>query len=409
MRGRFRADRVAPAAGLVLVAWLLVPAAAARAGEEEFGDSFTIDTQDVTDVHIDEDNWMGLRYRLRGVPVAMLAAAHRVRSVRYGAAPDELASALDALEAGRHEQAAGFAARLPSVQDKKIAQYVHMVRLEAARGLGQADKMRAAADALIRMGGAKFQSRFLPDALLAAAEADRMEGKYAEARELYEKARKGIEALKGKIPSDPAYAGNRPLSGHLDHLVQTARLRKTECLARQAAALEQKDPDRAREVYRQAESDYRAVQTASMHQFADVYAGARLGVGRCLIARGKFEEAREHVGRLIQDCRDEKSGRVKNRALLGPAHALLGDAHYANKDLWRARFEYLRVTVLYPEDRETVAYCYYRAGVCSEDLATAGKDPKAGQDAKQYWTAAAERFKGTRWAREAAKKLAGGP
>ena len=85
----------------------------------------------------------------------------------------------------------------------------------------------------------------------------------------------------------------------------------------------------------------------------------------------------------------------------------MADTHYEAKDLWTARFEYLRVIVLYPEDPETVAYCYYRAGLCSEALALAAEDPAAAKDANHYWSTVTTRFKDTRWAQAAAKKLEG--
>jgi len=409
MRERFGTIR-AKAAGLVLAAGILALPAAARAGapaaEEEFSDSFTIDTQEVADVIIVEDNWLGLRYRLRDIPNPMLAAAHRLRSVRYGKAPDDLISGLDALESGQYAKARAFLSRLPAIKDKKIQQYVHMGLLRSGRALGNAGAVRGAAGTLVRMSDdPKFKSRFLPEALLALGDADRMEGKYASAGSLYAKARTKIDALRGALPGDAAYGGDRPLSRHLEHLILTARLRGGECTIRQAEALRGKDAAKAKELFGEAELEYRGVQTAAIHRFDDVYAGARLGVGRCLIAKKDFDDARKHVESLIGDCR-AKDGRVKNRALLGPAYALLGDVHYAAKDFWRARFEYLRVTVLYPEDREALAYCYYRAGLCCQELEISGQDKRAGKDARGYWTVAARDFKGTRWAREAEKKLA---
>ena len=151
---------------------------------------------------------------------------------------------------------------------------------------------------------------------------------------------------------------------------------------------------------------------AKTAKHADLQAKAWAGIVRCLIMSKDYETAIDYTNKMIDHA--EKSG---DESGLSSAYLGRGDAYFeqgakvreANVELavdytMRARYNYLRVIVLYGGDEFDLAYAHYRAARCYEMLEPQEADD-ARRKARRHFRILATRYKKTEFGRKAKEWL----
>jgi len=126
--------------------------------------------------------------------------------------------------------------------------------------------------------------------------------------------------------------------------------------------------------FQEAESGAAAIaaKAANKPELADSRALA-MGLQAQAIIAAQEEARYAEAEKILRSALELKGVSDTNLAFL---NSMLGDALYAQKNLEAARFPYMRVVELYPDERDHVANCLLNAGNCFIDMA--GKAQNAG-------------------------------
>jgi hypothetical protein len=333
-----------------------------------------IDGSSLKDVEVLADQLDGVTYRRKGRSSEERLDAERVLSIEREILPSTVEQAERLVERGAIQEGIALLERFaanPAEAQRARQDWAVAHALERALRLQLAQsELAAAIETANHLQAQAPQSRHVPSALLAKAEAQRALGDTAGAQAT-------LDALRDLI-----------VSRHL-----AARWSLELDLARLQGYLELPAParrDRLEEIADQAGSSWPPVRN-----------------------RARLLEAESFLEGSAPDC--SKASELFERILAEPiadgdtlarAHAGLGDCQLhaaeqrlasgadATLDLRAALLSFMRVVVLYPEQRELAAKCMFLAAHACELLG----DEASKADARRLIAALLQRHPGSKWA-----------
>lgn len=335
-------------------------------------------------VKILEDTWQGVKYRMGKRLMPQTVPVNNVASVRYAEQPGRWADFAEYATTKRFYSKAiiYFNKKLERLQGEPwrgqyiffYLGYAHLQRGDTAKDYEEARKNFE----MLKSGPYK-DSRFIFQAYKGIGDSYYSENRYDEAIDAYKKARKKFVAMAQKAGSDPV----QRYCQWWAHKSEYARIR----------VVEETDPETAKSQYDRLASKAR--------NFPDIVSLCRAGVGRSLIKTKQYPRAIKRFEAMIEEARNSGED-----AALSGAYVGLGDCYYANKDYIRARYNYLRVIVLYFQDEQYLMQAHYFAGRCYEKLAEDRREPDAKKWACRHFRILVERYGKGGFTKLAEKRLA---
>jgi len=316
-----------------------------------------------------EENYDVTSYKYADVPNKQKWDTSKIKRVIYGEKPSRFIEANEAL--GNSDWGPAVAAYDELAKNKRNKPWVRMYSLYNIgriyqEGVGDWENAIAAWD---RLQKAFPKSKFLPKSLVAKGLAWLNLGQEAKARQAFGQ----LERLRG-LPDAQKMAAKY-------WLIKITQLKGEK--AGNVALINQ-----ALEAYKRLLSD---VEGSS--DLSNVAILARLGIGDCLLALEKYDEALAFFKKIANSSNDP--------GVLAGAYNGLGLCHFKKEEWNKALMSFLRTMILYDENPEQTAMALYWAAKSYQ--MRKGEDYKA--RARSLYRECIGRFPTTTWRRMSEKAL----
>ena len=346
-------------------------------------------------IKIEKDTWHGVKFLFSSKVPASSMPFYNIKQVRYGGMPSKWLTNVRQIERRVYTRAIDyFTDKISTIPVQPWrGQYIYYYLGQAH--LGRADKgdLKLAIEYYRKLLKKHPDTRFIYQAHREIGEAHAKLGQHDRAIKEIGKAITIMRKCAGQVRN------SREMVAHCRRMEYVAEL----SLARVY--------EKGKENYREAETRYKRLQDR-IAKHADLQAKAWAGIVRCLIMSKDYKAAIRYANIMIDHA--EKSG---DDSGLSSAYLGLGDAYFeqgvkiqevnaeqAIDKFMRARYNYLRVIVLYGGDKIDLAYAHYRAARCYEILEPQEADD-ARRKARRHFQILATRHEKTEFGRKAKEWL----
>ena len=344
---------------------------------------------------IEKDTWHGVKFLFSSKVPALSMPFHNVKQVRYAGMPSKWLTNVRRIERRVYTRAIDYFTKMIATIPEQTwrGQYIYYYLGKAHLGRAGKGDRKQAIEYYRKLLKKHPDTRFIYHVHREIGEAYAKLGQHDQAIKEIKKAMKIMRECARQVRQ------SREMVAHCRSMEYVAEL----SLARVY--------EKGKEDYRAAKSIYDRLQSETT-KHADLQAKAWAGIVRCLIMSKDYKTAIRYANKMIDHA--EKSG---DESGLSSAYLGRGDAYFeqgakireANAELavdytMRARYNYLRVIVLYGGDEFDLAYAHYRAARCYEIL-----EPQEAEDARRkarrHFQILATRYGKTGFGRKAKERL----